>query len=170
MSISIEKAIDTWKCHFLAGLSGVDPNLPLHIWCLLLPQTTQTLNLLRRSRINPQLSTEAELNGAFDYKQTPMAPPGKKFLIYETPHQRRTWDFHGKEGWYIGPAPLHYQCYRIYIPETRVERITKTVQFFPHNVAMPVMSSADAATDAASHLFDALAHPAPAAPFARFGS
>ena len=57
-----------------------------------------------------------------------------------------------------------------YIPETRVERITKTVQFFPHNVAMPFMSSADAATDAASHLFDALAHPAPAAPFARFGS
>ena len=25
-----EKAINTWKCHFLAGLSGVDPNLPLH--------------------------------------------------------------------------------------------------------------------------------------------
>ena len=27
-----EKAIDTWKCHFLAGLSGVEPNHPLHIW------------------------------------------------------------------------------------------------------------------------------------------
>ena len=33
-----EKAIDTWKFHFLAGLSGVDPNFPLHLWCLLLPQ------------------------------------------------------------------------------------------------------------------------------------
>ena len=32
-----EKAIDTWKCHFLAGLSGFDPNLPLHLWCRLLP-------------------------------------------------------------------------------------------------------------------------------------
>ena len=26
-----EKAIDTWKCHFLADLSGVDPNPPLHL-------------------------------------------------------------------------------------------------------------------------------------------
>ena len=48
-----EKAINTWKCHFLAGLSGVDPNSPLHLWCRILPQATQTLNLLRRSRINP---------------------------------------------------------------------------------------------------------------------
>ena len=25
-----EKSIDTWKCHFLVGISGVDPNYPLH--------------------------------------------------------------------------------------------------------------------------------------------
>ena len=43
-----------------------------------------------------------------------------------------------------------------------------TVQFSPHNGAMPAMSSADAATDAARRLADALANPAPAAPFARF--
>ena len=47
-----------------------------------LPQATQTLNLLRRSRINPQLSAEAKLNGAFDYNRTPMAPPGTKVLIH----------------------------------------------------------------------------------------
>ena len=126
-----EKAIDTWKCHFLAGLSGVDPNFPLHHWCRLLPQATQTLNLLRRSRINPRLSAEAQLNGEFDYNRTPMAPPGTKVLIHETPQQRRTWDLHGKEGWYIGTSPLHYRCYHIYIPETQGERITKTVQFSP---------------------------------------
>ena len=55
-----EKAIDTCKCHFLAGLSGLDPNSPLHLWCRLLPQATQTVNLLRRSRINPRLSAEAQ--------------------------------------------------------------------------------------------------------------
>ena len=91
-----EKAIDSWKCHFLAGLSGVDPNFPLHLWCRLPPHDTQTLNLLRRSRINPRLSAEAQLNGAFDYNLTPMAPIGTKFLIHETPQQRRMWDFHGK--------------------------------------------------------------------------
>ena len=41
---------------------------------------------------------------------------------------------------------------------------------FPHNGAMPAMSSADAATDAARRLSDALANPAPAAPFSRFGT
>ena len=43
----LEKAIDTWKCHFLEGLSGVEPNFPVHLWCYLLPQATHTLNLLR---------------------------------------------------------------------------------------------------------------------------
>ena len=41
---------------------------------------------------------------------------------------------------------------------------------FPHNGAMPAMSSNNAATDAARRLADALANPAPAAPFARFGA
>ena len=114
-----EKFIETWKCHFLAGLSGVDPNYPLHLWCRLLSQDTQTLKLLPRSQINLQLSAEAQFNGAFDYNRTPMEPPGTKILIHETPQQRRMWDFHGKEGWYIGTAPLHYRCYHIFIPETR---------------------------------------------------
>ena len=54
-----EKAIDAWKCHFLVGISGLHPNFPLHLWCRLLPQVTQTLNLLHRYRINPLLSAEA---------------------------------------------------------------------------------------------------------------
>ena len=99
-----------------------------------------------------------------------MAPPGTKVLIHETPQQKRTWDFHSNEGWYIGTSPLHYICYHIFIPETRGERITKTVQFYPHNGAMAARSSADAATDADRRLADALANPAPATPFARFGA
>ena len=99
-----------------------------------------------------------------------MPPPGTKVLIHKTPQQWRTWELHGKEGWYIGTAPLHYRCYHIFIPETLIERITKTIQFSPHNGAMPAMSSADAAIDADRRLADALANPAPAALFARFGA
>ena len=126
-----DKDIDNWKCHLLEGLSGLEPNLPLHIWCYLLPQATQILNLLRRSRINPRLSAEAQFNGAFNYNRTPMAPPGKKVFIHETPQQRRTWEFHGKEGWYIGTEPLCYRFHHIYIPETRGECTSKTVQTHP---------------------------------------
>ena len=92
-----------------------------------------------------------------------MAPPGKKVLINKTPQ-------HGNIEWYIGMSPLHYRCYRIYVPETRGKRTAKTVECFPHNGAIPAFSSADTATDAARFLADALANPALATPFARFGS
>ena len=91
-----DKEIDTWKCHFLAGLSGVEPSFPMHLWCRLLPQATQNLNLLQRSGINPRLSAEAQLNRAFSYNQTPIAPPGTKVIIHEMPQKSQTWDFHGK--------------------------------------------------------------------------
>ena len=74
---------------------------------------------------------EAQLNGVFDYNRTPMAPPGMKSPIHETPQQRQTWDSRGKEGWYIVTAPLHYQFYHIYVPETRGERTAKKVDYFP---------------------------------------
>ena len=79
-----EKAIDTWECQFLAGLRGVDPKSPLNLWWGLLPQATETLNILHRSWINPRLSAEDQLNGAFNYKRKPVSPPGKKLLIHET--------------------------------------------------------------------------------------
>ena len=30
---SAEKAIGTFKDHFIAGLASVDPKMPLHLWC-----------------------------------------------------------------------------------------------------------------------------------------
>ena len=61
-----EKSIYTCEFHFLARISWVDPNSPLHLWCCLLPQDIQTLNLLHRSRINPRSSVEDQLTGVFD--------------------------------------------------------------------------------------------------------
>jgi hypothetical protein len=164
-----EKAINTWKCHFIAGLSSVDPDFPMHLWCRLIPQATTTLNLLRASCINPRLSAEAQLNGAFNFNRTPLAPPGTRVLIHETPANRRTWAPHGVDGWYLGAAPEHYRCYRVYVYKAVVERIAKTVQRFPHKCAMPKTSSADTALRAAQALLEALKNPSPAAPFATLG-
>jgi hypothetical protein len=52
-------AIRTFKEHFYAGLSSVEPSFPLHLWDRLLPQAEITLNLLRTSRLHPQLSAAA---------------------------------------------------------------------------------------------------------------
>ena len=41
-----ERAIQTWKNHFLAGISPLDPNFPIQEWDRLLPQCDIILNLL----------------------------------------------------------------------------------------------------------------------------
>jgi hypothetical protein len=61
-----ERAIRTFKEHFVAGLSSVDPNFPLHLWDILLPQAENTLTLLRTSRQHPQLSAAAHFHGLID--------------------------------------------------------------------------------------------------------
>jgi hypothetical protein len=70
-----ERAIRTFKEHFLAGLSSVDPSFPLHLWDRLLPQAEITLNLLRTSRLHPQLSAAAHFQCLVDYNKTAFAPP-----------------------------------------------------------------------------------------------
>ncbi len=51
-----ERAICTFNNHFLAILAGVDAAFPPYLWDLLLPQAELTLNLLRQSTINHQIS------------------------------------------------------------------------------------------------------------------
>ena len=86
-----ERAIQTYKDHLVVGLSSCDPNFPLHLWDRLIPHATLTLNLLCPSRLNPRLSAEDLLNGAFDYNRTPLAPPVTRVVVHEAPGNRRTW-------------------------------------------------------------------------------
>ncbi len=165
-----ERAIRTFKNHFIAGLASTDKLFPLHLWDHLIPQAILTLNLLRPSRLNPRLSAWAQMEGAFDYNKTPVAPPGTKIVAHEKPNQRASWAAHGVDGWYTAPAMEHYRCYKVYITATHGERIVDTIQFFPTQTEMPKLSSADNAMRAAQELTEALQNPAPAAPFAMLGS
>ena len=108
-----ERAIQTFKHHFIAGLSSVHPSFPLRLWDRLIPQAVITLNLLRPSRINPNLSAYAQLHGNYDYSAHPFAPPGMRILIHNLPAQRKSWDPHASEGYYLGPSLRHYRCYRV---------------------------------------------------------
>ena len=80
-----EKAIGTFKDHFVTIMCSVDPKFPMHLWCRIVRQAVTTLNLLMQSRINPRLSAEVQLNGAFNYNTTPLAPPGTRVVVYENP-------------------------------------------------------------------------------------
>jgi hypothetical protein len=89
-----ERAIRTFKEHFVTGLSSVDPIFPLHLWDILLPQAEITLNLLRTSRLQQQLSAAAHFHGLVDYNKTYFAPPGCKIIAHEKPGKRRSWAPH----------------------------------------------------------------------------
>jgi hypothetical protein len=93
-----ESAIRTFKEHFVAGLSSVYPAFPLHLWDRLLPQAEITLNLLRTSRLHPQLSAAAHFHGIVDYNKTAFAPPGCKIIAHEKPGKQSTWAPHGQHG------------------------------------------------------------------------
>ncbi len=54
-----EKAIQTWKDHFIAALGGTADKFPLHLWCQTLQQMEHQLNLLRQSHTNPKISAYA---------------------------------------------------------------------------------------------------------------
>ncbi|KAI2490112.1 Reverse transcriptase (RNA-dependent DNA polymerase) [Fragilaria crotonensis] len=110
-----ERAIRTFKNHFIAGLCSVDKNFPLHLWDKLLPQAELTLNLLRGSRLNPKLSAHAQMHGHFDCNRTPLAPPGIRVLVHIKPSERTTWSPHGADGWYTGPALESYRCYTVWL-------------------------------------------------------
>ena len=71
-----ERAIQTFKNHFIAGLATADPKFPLREWDRLIPQAILTLNIMRECRINPKLSAYAYLFGQFNFNATPLAPPG----------------------------------------------------------------------------------------------
>ena len=71
-----ERAIQTFKGHFIAVLAGISDDFPIHQWDELLPQTILTLNLLRQAHVAPNISAYAYHNGSFDYNRMPLAPMG----------------------------------------------------------------------------------------------
>jgi hypothetical protein len=71
-----ERAIQTFKGHFISVLAGVDNSFPINQWDELLPQTILTLNLLRQSNVAPNISAWAYHHGSFDYNCMPLAPMG----------------------------------------------------------------------------------------------
>jgi hypothetical protein len=139
----------------------------MHLWCELLHQARFTLNILQTSRINPTISAATQLYGQFDFNRTLLAPPRTSAVAHVKPKARCSWAPHGEDAWYVGPAPDHYRCYKVWMVATNRTRIVDTVEFFPQHVKMPHLSSQEMIIQAARELTFALRNPVPTAPFAR---
>ena len=92
---------------------------------------------------NPQLSSEAHLNGNFDYNTKPLSPPGTKVVAFEPPDKRNSWATHGALVWYIVPELHHYRFWEIYVTKTSATRVYDTLKFLPKTFNMPNLSSAE---------------------------
>jgi len=147
-----EKAIGTWKDHFIAGLTSADCNFPLKLWCRITEHDDISLNLLQSSRANPTISAYADLFGNYDYNAHPLVPPGTKIVTHEKPTQRGSWSLRGVDGWYLGPSMNHYRCHRVYCSVTSSERITDTIKLFPHYGIIPTLTAQDAAVLAQANI------------------
>jgi hypothetical protein len=98
-----------------------------------------TLNLLRASRTNPKLSAYSYIFGDFDFRSTPLAPPGIRVVAHLKPQQRGSWELNGANGFYVGSALSHYRCIRCYFPKSKSERVCNTVQFIPN--VIPILQT-----------------------------
>jgi hypothetical protein len=152
-----EKAIQTFKAHFIAILCGTDHSFPLHLWDRHLVQAEHTLNMLLPARMLKTVSAHTYLWGQHDYNSQPYAPLGCKVEAHVVPKVRETWASHTATGYYIGNADEHYRCHTVYITNTKSTRTCSSV-FFKHKyLTMPTLTPADALIKAADDLTAAIA-------------
>ena len=111
--------IQMFKDHFISALATTDSEFPLQLWDRLTPQVENTLNLMRASRINPNMSAYEAIHGPYDWNRFPLAPLGCKAIIYKSPKARGLWGTWGTDAWYLGPSVDHYRCNHYFVSETR---------------------------------------------------
>jgi hypothetical protein len=125
-----ERAIQTFKSHFIAILAGVDSSFPMSLWDRLVPQAVMTLNLLRQPNKMPSVSGYEFVNGKFDYNKFPIAPLVCAVEMHESTNRQKTWDPHSLSSWYLRTSTEHYCCHKIFCKKTGSERVSDMVFFW----------------------------------------
>ena len=80
-----EKAIHTWKDHFISVMSGTATNFHVHLWCQAIPQAERQLLLLQKPHVHPKVSAYAHVYGPHNYNAAPFVPIGIVTLVHAKP-------------------------------------------------------------------------------------
>ena len=154
-----ERAIRTFKNHFITILCMLHPNFPVSLWCRLLKQAEMTLNMVRPCRVNPRMSAYTALEGEFTCNDTPLAPLGSMVIAGDTPSQRSSWAPHGTKAWYIGSEMEHYRCLQVHVPKTGGAAIVDTFKWSESNpFKQPKITHEEQLTTEAHELAKAIKH------------
>eukprot|EP00804_Cyclotella_cryptica_P000273 CCRYP_010218-RA/>CCRYP_010218-RA protein AED:0.29 eAED:-0.05 QI:0/0/0/0.5/1/1/2/0/769 len=136
-----ERAIETYKNHFISCLCTTDKDWPLQLWDTLTQQALITLNLLRTSRIDPTKSAYHQVHRhRYDWNAHPLSPPGTKAIVYESPTTRTSWGPQGIDAWYCGPSLDHYRNAKFFVPATKAYRISGSYDLFPQHCILPTFT------------------------------
>ena len=128
----------------------------MHLWDRLLPQTEMTLNMLQVTNTTPYVSAHAYMHGQHDYNYMPLAPLGCHAMTHNKPDTRTSWAQRASEGIYGGTSAEHYQCFKIWMKDTKSICISDTVTFKHKHFTTPTLTPEDAVTTTATNLSQAL--------------
>ena len=96
------------------------------------------------------------MEGEYYFDATSITPPGSQMLIYEKPNRRRSWGFNAKKARYIGLCFYHYRAFWGIVLSTGAKRISDTVQFQHHAIAIPELTRAYRILEATRQLKEAI--------------
>jgi hypothetical protein len=133
-----ERAIQTFRRHFLLVLVGTHSNFHINQWHHLLPQTEVTLNMLQDMDVSAYHGLHRK---PYDFISRPMAPCSTLLVAHDPVRKKR--DNYGRMGFYLGPALTHYGSYHCFITDINATRICGSVMFYPTPLVLPGASRFD---------------------------
>jgi hypothetical protein len=113
-----ERAIQTFKYHFVSTLATTDSEFPLQLWDRLALQVKNILNMLYSLQIDPNLFAYEAVHGPYNWNRFPLAPLGCKLVVCESPEARTLWGSRGTDAWYVGLSLIYYRCKHYFFLET----------------------------------------------------
>jgi hypothetical protein len=135
-----ECAIQTFKNRFIGALGTTDADFLIQLWDKLAPQVQDSINLLQRSRIHPNISAYKTCKGCYDWNWYPMAPPSTKAIIFKDTETCISWAPHGLDTWLLGPSKDHYCCHLYFVPKTSSYPVSGSANLFQQHCIAPPYS------------------------------
>ena len=121
-----ERAIQTWKSHFIGVLAGIAATFPLHLWCQIIPQAERQIILVSQTNLNPNISEYTYVYGQNDENATPFVPIGMESLVHDKPNKIKTFAEHCRKGYVLGTPFEHYCAWHFWMLNTIATRVSTT--------------------------------------------
>ena len=149
-------SVKTATYRLITALATLGWDCPVQLWRNMLKQVQDTFNIFRTSRNDTIKTAYQELEGNFDWNETPLAPLGTKGSVFIHPDNRKTFAPHWEEGFTVGRAPHPYRLLEFYIPATRRYRLSGTYRLYPQHYCMPTITEEDKTIEPATELSESM--------------